>query len=493
LINKENNTKGRNSLRFPALRFSQIRVLKLRMLAPLLMASMVAMVVGLVGHISPFVDFDTEEQVARPGFSLSFLQSSSNENHKGEGEAESGQPSANPVASIAPQAPAMPESYVRTVALGKGDTLFELLIEADIERTVANEIVANVKKIYDVKKMRAGQEIALEMVRQGNEESLTGLSFQPDSLNEVSVSLNEKNQFQAKLIETPIERKRFAKNGTVNSSLSAAGQLAGLPKSIVSAMIRIYSHEIDFQRELKSGDTFEVLYDQSVTPEGKSVGEGTILYANLKVGGRSNPLYRVTFADGTVDYFDEKGQSIKKGLLRTPVDGARVTSRFGMRNHPILGYSKMHKGVDFGAPTGTPIYAAGDGTIAEVGFKGAYGRYVRIRHNNGLATAYAHMSRFGRGIQTGKRVEQGDVIGYVGSTGRSTGPHLHYEVLVAGRQVNPLGVKFNTGRKLDGKMLTEFKRGQKSMQGEYANLLEGRTPVVVASSAPPAPPLLVTK
>jgi len=239
----------------------------------------------------------------------------------------------------------------------------------------------------------------------------------------------------------------------------------------MAAMIRAYSHAIDFQRDVHPGDKFEVLYDQPTAHDGTPVGQGVIIYAAIEVAGKVKPLYRVTFGDGTVDYFDEKGASVKRALLRTPVDGARMTSGFGMRMHPLLGYSKMHQGVDFGAPTGTPIFAAGSGIVAESGFKGSYGRYIRLRHNSKVDTAYAHMSRFARGIYPGAHVNQGDVIGFVGTSGRSTGAHLHFEVLVAGHQVNPLSVNMPMGRVLEGQALGQFRQGQTKIKQEFLNLL----------------------
>jgi murein DD-endopeptidase MepM/ murein hydrolase activator NlpD len=197
---------------------------------------------------------------------------------------------------------------------------------------------------------------------------------------------------------------------------------------------------------------------------------GDLQFASLTLSGQTIALYRYADGSGEVDFYNAKGESVRKALLRTPIDGAKLTSGFGMRNHPILGYSLMHKGVDFGAPTGTPIQAAGHGVIDEAGPKGAYGNYVRIRHNNGYSTAYAHMSRFAQGIRAGKRVTQGQIIGYVGATGRVTGAHLHYEVLADNRQLNPLSVKVPTGIKLAGKELAKFQLAAKETDVRLAKL-----------------------
>jgi murein DD-endopeptidase MepM/ murein hydrolase activator NlpD len=205
--------------------------------------------------------------------------------------------------------------------------------------------------------------------------------------------------------------------------------------------------------------------------QGKPVGDGSIIYAAMHIGGEVKPIYRVTFADKTVDYFDATGHSAKRALLRTPVAAAHITSGFGMRMHPILGYSKMHKGVDFGAPIGTPIFAAGAGTVEEIGFKSGFGRYIKIRHSNSMETAYGHMSRFNAKLYRGSHVNQGEVIAYVGMSGRATGPHLHFEVHINGNQVNPMSVKMPTGRVLEGTQLVQFKAGQARIKDEYSGLL----------------------
>jgi len=246
-------------------------------------------------------------------------------------------------------------------------------------------------------------------------------------------------------------------SGVIDGSLYLSAKAAGVPEAVIIDMIRIYSHAVDFQREVRSGDAFDLLYTNYVDETGETIKGGAIAYAELTLRGEKKPLYRFTTSDDdTTDYYTPKGWSGKRLLMRTPVDGARLTSRFGVRRHPILGYTKMHKGVDFGAPTGTPVMAAGAGVIEKAEWFGGYGRYVRVKHGNGYSTAYAHLSRFARGIKAGSRVRQGQVIAYVGTSGRSTGPHLHYEVMAAKKQINPMGVKLPTGRNLGGKDMAAF-------------------------------------
>lgn len=237
-------------------------------------------------------------------------------------------------------------------------------------------------------------------------------------------------------------------------------------------MIRIYSYQVDFQRDIKEGDKFEILYETYKTEDGDFARYGDILYANLAIDGKKIPVYRYENKDGQVDYYGEDGMTFKKTLMRTPVDGARMSSGFGMRRHPISGYTKMHKGIDFAVAMGTPIYAAGDGTVEISGRKGAYGNYVRIRHNNEMKTAYAHMQKIAKGITPGQKVKQGQIIGYVGTTGRSTGPHLHYEVLLKNKPVNPNSVKLPTDRSWQNEM-KRFKAHVSSVKQQYASLTEG--------------------
>jgi murein DD-endopeptidase MepM/ murein hydrolase activator NlpD len=231
-----------------------------------------------------------------------------------------------------------------------------------------------------------------------------------------------------------------------------------IPRSVVDEMIRIYSYDVDFQRKAQAGDSFDVLYageDETPGIEGRN----DVLFASLTVGGEMKKFYRFqTPDDNVVDYYDETGKSAKKFLVRKPVNEAIMRSGFGVRRHPILGYMKMHTGVDWTAPHGTPIFAAGNGVIDKIGWEGGYGKYVRVRHANGYETAYGHMTAFARGMDPGVRVRQGQVIGFVGSTGLSTGAHVHYEVLVNGRFVDPMRIRLPRGRALDGSMLTAFEQ-----------------------------------
>lgn len=451
-------------------------------IAPLLLAGVVALSIGAAGHSyfheSVLLPVMSREVVTAAAPVVAQIAESepvrvavtaANEVHK-------------EVREIAQAVQVKPENVTREVEIGRGESLVDVLTNADVDPDDALAAAAAMNKVYDHEKLKAGQELTLSFTRLGSQETLTGFTFLPESTKEVTIARAQDGSFAGRVVNTPIERQRFAVRATIRGSLFETGRHEGIPQAVMAALLRAYAHAVDFQRDIHSGDKFEVLYDQPVAKDGKPVGQGVIIYAALEIAGKIKPLYRVTFADGAVDYFDERGQSVKRALLRTPVSGAHVTSGFGMRMHPLLGYSKMHKGVDFGAAIGTPIFAAGSGTVEESGFKGAYGRFVLLRHGNRVETAYAHMSRFARGVYPGAHVNQGDVIGFVGTSGRSTGPHLHFEVRVAGRQVNPLSINMPTGRVLQGRLLAQFREGQAKIKREFASLVDKDSGTSLADS-----------
>ena len=237
-----------------------------------------------------------------------------------------------------------------------------------------------------------------------------------------------------------------------------------VPRHVIDDLIRIYSYDVDFQRKVQPGDSFEVFF--AGEDDGGREAKSDVLFAALTVNGEARRYYRFqTPDDSVVDYYDEAGRSAKKFLVRKPVLTAMMRSGFGVRRHPLLGYMKMHTGVDWAAPNGTPIYASGNGTVEKAGWESGYGKYVRLRHTNGYETAYGHMSAFARGIKVGVRVRQGQLIGYVGSTGLSTGPHVHYEIVVNGRFVDPMRIKLPRGRVLDGTVLGNFERERDRVDG----------------------------
>lgn len=367
---------------------------------------------------------------------------------------------------ISLNAAALKRSLVR---IPKGGTLAQALADADVPSDDAHEAIVALRSVYDPRRLQSGQHVTMLFESDPDGRGrFAGLEIAPDTRRSFRITRKGDDDFATSQQEAKLENRDVAASGVIKSSLIAAGAAAGAPYSALMAMINVFGHEVDFQRDIQPGDRFELLYEQRVDQHGRSVGGGRLLYGALELSGRRLAVFRFAPHDGRADFFDPEGQSVRRSLLATPIDGARLTSGFGMRRHPILGYSKMHAGVDFGAPAGTPIYAAGSGVVEELGAKGAYGNYIRIRHDGDTATAYAHLSRYAKGLGRGGRVDQGDVIGYVGSTGRSTGPHLHYEVLQNGRQINPRSLKNPTGERLNGRALAAFHEERREIVNRFA-------------------------
>jgi murein DD-endopeptidase MepM/ murein hydrolase activator NlpD len=343
----------------------------------------------------------------------------------------------------------------------RGDTLIRVLTKAGVAPREGQDAIDALTEVFDPRRLRIGQEVTVEFYRGDGDNvgRLLGVRLEES----VDRAVGARRHWDGKFV--PQELVREFKQGlvrtgmTINDSLYVSAKAADLPSSVLIEAVRILSFDIDFQREIQRGNRFEVVFERYYDDAGRAVKEGKILALALQQGKRRYAYYLYSPTDtGDADYFDETGRSVRKTLMRTPVDGARLTSRFGRRRHPILRYTRMHPGIDFGAPSGTPIMAAGDGVVEVAGRNGGYGRYIRIRHNGSYKTAYAHLRRYARGIRRGRRVKQGQIIGYVGSSGRSTGPHLHYEILVDGRQVNPLTVRMPTGRRLKGKELARYQQ-----------------------------------
>jgi murein DD-endopeptidase MepM/ murein hydrolase activator NlpD len=294
-----------------------------------------------------------------------------------------------------------------------------------------------------------------------------------DSTIEAVVALSDKGRYVAVdvasmntlLSDANEEDEDDGKGMRLYQSLYETALRNQIPRQIIESLIRIYSYDVDYQHKVQPGDSFDVLFSAEEDSPGNEA-KNDVMFATLTIGGETKRFYRFqTTDDGIVDYYDETGKSAKKFLVRKPLATGLMRSGFGARNHPLLGYYKMHTGVDWAAPLGTAIYASGNGTVEKVGWESGYGKYVRIRHANGYETAYGHMTAFARSTQPGKKVRQGQVIGYVGSTGLSTGPHLHYEILVNGRFVDPLRVKLPRGRVLDGPMLAGFDKERDNIDG----------------------------
>lgn len=379
------------------------------------------------------------------------------------------------------QQPASPTvaNYSRKVKIQSGDTLSDLMQNAAI--TQMTDAVKALKGYIDPKSLKAGQDVTVHYNWAENMgERVSAMEFAPTPLTRVVLRQGSNGAFSVQKIEKPLSKETRAAKTTIRSSLYADLRRAGVPDSIIADFIKAYSYNVDFQRDIWAGDKVELLYDVNRTDDGAFVRGENLIYAALYMRGKPSVIFRFEH-EGTVEFFDEKGNPVKKALMRTPIDGARVTSGFGMRRHPIQGYTKMHKGTDFGAPTGTPIFAAGDGTVARAGWVGGYGKYVSIKHNGTYATAYGHMSVIT--VKPGQRVKQGQVIGRVGSTGNSTGPHLHFEVLKAGVQVNPVKVaNMAIGNKLGGKQLARFQTVAANAKASFQTIASGAATPKLASA-----------
>lgn len=362
----------------------------------------------------------------------------------------------------------LPEPEDKLIELEPGSTLGAEIAKLGVPVDQALAMAKALEPIFPASMLKAGQQFTVTLERQQDffgedRTAAVRLSFSPGPEEEIVVEADEDGNFAGRIDgKKDATRSKYAASpyyrtkGFVGAGLYATAKDKGVPENIIAQMMQIYAYDVDFQRQVRADDAFEIFYGNPLT--GSSTKRKVIHYVALTVDGQTKTYYRYTTRDGDTGYFDENGRSADRALMRTPVSGSRISSGFGMRRHPILGYTRMHTGVDFAAPYGTPLKAAGHGSVSYAGWDGAYGRVVRIKHENGYETVYAHMSRIASTIKRGVRVRQGQTIGFVGSTGRSTGPHAHFEVRVNDRPVNPLKIKAMGGRQLSGKELAQFKR-----------------------------------
>jgi murein DD-endopeptidase MepM/ murein hydrolase activator NlpD len=415
-----------------------------------------------------------------------------------------------------------PGIQTRTMTLESGDTIAGLLEDAGVPKDDANAAVLALEKIYDMHSARAGQSFTVTfetpqpaaavapkpnkpaakpattvvsvngkpfvvhtadpnalVINDGTNDSdsnssdadvtpvatpvgrLLSISFSPSVEHNITVARQTDNSFVASDEVKQLAMHTHRAGATIDSSLYLAATQAGVPTDVVVAMIKIFSYKVDFQRDLRPGDSFEVYYSYYYTPDGQPARDGNIDYAMMHTGGKTYALYRYQpDPNQPAEYFDAHGGSVRGMLMKTPVDGARISSGFGMRFHPVLGYTRMHKGIDFAVPVGTPVMASGTGVVKVAGRSNGYGNYMKVDMGNGYGFAFGHLSRFAPGMHPGSHVHQGEIVAYSGNTGLSTGPHLHYEILVHNEQVNPLTVKIAQGRILAGHELRDFLVGR---------------------------------
>ncbi|MGE5269803.1 MAG: peptidoglycan DD-metalloendopeptidase family protein [Thiohalocapsa sp.] len=369
--------------------------------------------------------------------------------------------------SVVPATPAAPRP--QTIEAQPGDTPLKLLARIGVAPEDAQAAIRKLATVWDPRDLKAGQKAAVFV--QSDRLLSVRLALAPD--HDVVVARDDTGRFVAESQDRPTREVPAVRSGTIHSSLSGAATRAAVPPAVLAEMIRAFSYDIDFQREIRPGDNFTVLYRRVDDEFGRPTGGGHMVYAEMVLSGTRLRLYRYTPPGGQPGYYTALGENIIKPLLRTPVDAVRISSGFGMRLHPILGYSRMHRGVDFAAPSGTAVYAAGDGVVVEAGRHAGYGNYIEIQHNKEYATAYGHLRAFAHGLHAGEHVKQGDVIGYVGMTGMATGPHLHYEVHQDGVQVDPLSLKMPALTRLAGSDLKAFQARRDDIERELRELRRG--------------------
>ncbi|WP_415315406.1 M23 family metallopeptidase [Candidatus Pelagibacter sp. Uisw_137] len=334
--------------------------------------------------------------------------------------------------------------------ISSGETFDKILNNYSIPNEEINQIKKKLNSDYDINNLKTNLEIKIT-IDQSNNKKITSFLFPVSRTEKIQLTRNlDNNLFEKKMIITNLNKKIIFKEGKITQSLyKTANDLKVQPNMIIE-FARIYGFQVDFQRDIRKNDNFQIMYEVFEDDDGKIFETGNIIFADLKLSGKNNALYYFE-KKGSEGHYDENGKSVEKALMKTPINGARLSSAFGMRKHPIDGFNKMHKGTDFAAPMGTPIMASGSGLITRARWCGGGGNCIKIKHNSTYETIYAHMKNFARGIKEGIRVKQGQIIGYVGSTGKSTGPHLHYEVVVNGKKVNSQKLKLPSGKTLKRK------------------------------------------
>ena len=336
-----------------------------------------------------------------------------------------------------------------------GDTLVNILDSFSVDKKDIQEIVKLLKE-NGTENLYQNKILKITLENNGNLTGVSNIIIPVSKSRKFQVYKDyEQNTFLKNEIITNLERRIILKEGTIKSSLYKSATQENISPNIIIEFARLYGFQVDFQRDIRKNDSFQLIYETFVDENEKVIENGNILYANLILRGQYNQLYYFPKKKFN-GHYDENGKSVKKALMKTPINGARLSSSFGMRKHPILGYNKMHKGTDFAAPEGTPIMASGDGVIIKAGWCGGGGNCVKIKHNKTYQTIYAHMKNFSNLAIPGNRVKQGQVIGYVGSTGMSTGPHLHYEVIENGKKINSQLLKLPPGKSLEGNQRKQF-------------------------------------
>ena len=331
-----------------------------------------------------------------------------------------------------------------------GDSIQRILYDQKISPSEVNNVLNALRREYNFGTLRNDQKVYLIVKREKNGNFVSRLTVNIDNITSVHVFLNKDNVYETKRVTKILTKKNHLVETTIDRGIYRTAKQSGIENSIVAQFARLYGFEVDFQRDLKKNDKIKIFYERYLDDDGVSQRTGNIIYSEITNVERNIVLYRYEYPNGSIAYFTPEGKSIEKSLMRTPINGAKLSSRYGFRIHPILGYNQMHQGTDFAAPIGTPVMASGAGTVEYSGWKGGYGKFISIRHSPVYQTNYAHLQDYAKGMRRGTKVQQGQVIGYLGSTGSSTGPHLHYEVVVNGRKENSQTLKLPSAAPLEG-------------------------------------------
>ena len=349
-----------------------------------------------------------------------------------------------------------PRYVTKIYKVQKGDTFENIIGSVNLPAQEKKKFYKIIKKQKEIKSLKQNQKVYFKL---DTKDTIKILEFKLEvdkKKDLVLLRVNNKKDFISKIIEKNLTKVIVFKEGSIDSSLYNTATELGIKPNTIIEFARLYGFQVDFQRDIWKGDSFQIIYEQFENEDGSLIESGDIIYSNLNIQGNDLNLYKFILGNKEIDYFDENGRSMRKTLMKTPINGARLSSPFGKRKHPILGFTKMHTGTDFAAPTGTPIMASGDGVVTRAQWCGGGGNCVKIKHNSTYQTVYAHMSKFGRGIKKGVKVRQGQIIGYVGSTGLSTGPHLHYEVIENGKKINSQKLRLPSGKTLKGEQRNRF-------------------------------------
>ena len=331
-----------------------------------------------------------------------------------------------------------------------GDSIQRILYDQKISPSDVNNVINALRREYNIGTLRNDQKVYLIIKREKSGNFVSRLTVNIDNITSVHVFLNKDNVYETKRVTKILTKKNHLVETTIDRGIYRTAKQSGIENSIVAQFARLYGFEVDFQRDLKKNDKIKIFYERYLDDDGVSQRTGNIIYSEITNVERNIVLYRYEYPNGSIAYFTPEGKSIEKSLMRTPINGAKLSSRYGFRIHPILGYNQMHQGTDFAAPIGTPVMASGAGTVEYSGWKGGYGKFISIRHSAVYQTNYAHLQDYAKGMRRGAKVQQGQVIGYLGSTGSSTGPHLHYEVVVNGKKENSQTLKLPSAAPLEG-------------------------------------------